>query len=319
MPATPPPLVSIITIFLDAKEFFAQAIESVLAQTYTHWELLLVDDGSTDGSSEIARAHAAARPDQVRYVQHTGHGSRGMSASRNAGVRQARGTLVAFLDADDIWLPDKLEVQVAILEAHPTAAMVAGQTRLWYSWTGSGDDAAKDAMRRVTEAADVLCLPPELLRRYLTDRALTPATCGVLIRREAVERVGGFEERFTGLYEDQAFFLKTYLTLPIYLTSTCADWYRQHPHSHSAEALRTGRYSTHQPSAALVGLFLWLTRHFVAHRVADPVLWRGLARKLARLAVHRVMVGVNRPIKAALAWWYRLKSPPPREEHRGHR
>jgi glycosyltransferase involved in cell wall biosynthesis len=318
MPTTTSPLVSVITIFLDAKVFFAQAVESVLAQTYPQWELLLVDDGSTDGSSELARQYAAARPDRVRYLQHTGHGRRGMSASRNAGVRQARGTLVAFLDADDIWLPDKLEVQVALLEAHPTAAMVAGQTRIWYSWAG-GDEASKDALRRVSEPPDVLYPPPRLLRQYLTDRALTPATCGVLIRRDAVDRVGGFEERFTGLYEDQAFFLKTYLTLPIYLTSTCTDWYRQHPHSHSAEALRTGRYSVHQPSAALVGLFLWLTRYFVAERVTDRALWRDLARKLARLGLHRVMVGVNRPIKVALAWWYRVKSPLPREEHRGHR
>jgi glycosyltransferase involved in cell wall biosynthesis len=313
------PLVSIVTIFLDAKEFFTQAIESVLTQTYPHWELLLVDDGSTDGSSEIARGYAAARPEQIRYVQHPGHGSRGMSASRNAGVRHARGTLVAFLDADDIWVPDKLAIQVGLLDAHPAADMVAGRTRIWYSWAGGGDDAAKDTIRHVSEPVDVLCPPPELLRRYLTDRALTPATCGVLIRRDAIDRVGGFEERFTGLYEDQAFFLKTYLSLPIYLTSTCTDWYRQHPHSHSAEALRTGRYSAHQPSAALVGLFLWLTRHFVAHRVTDRALWRDLVRKLARLGVHRTMVGVNRPIKAALAWWYRVKSPVPREEPRGHR
>ena len=301
----PAPLVSVITIFLDAKRFFAEAVESVLGQSYAHWELLLVDDGSTDGTSELARQYAATHPDRIRYLDHVGHRHRGMSATRNLGLQDARGALIAFLDADDVWLPQKLEVQVALFAAHPGAEMLAGTTRLWHSWSGRPEVAGTDSIRKVSEPADALYAPPQLLRRYLNDQALTPATCSVLIRREACDRIGGFEDRFTGLYEDQAFFLKAYLALPIYLSSTCTDLYRQHPASHSAEALRSGRYSAHEPSPALVDLFLWLARELVTWRTVDPGVWHGLLRKLVQLILHRTMVRVNRPLKALVAWWYR--------------
>src|SRR5262249_44847302 len=135
------PLVSVVTIFLDADErFFEEAIASVFAQTYTNWELLLVDDGSTNGSSEIARRYAREHADRIRYLEHPGHQNRGMSATRNLGVRHARGEYVGLLDADDIWLPEKLERQVAILEAHPEAGMVYGPTLVWYGWTGEPED-----------------------------------------------------------------------------------------------------------------------------------------------------------------------------------
>ena len=129
------PLVSVIMIFLNAERFITSAIESVLAQTYAAWELVLVDDGSTDGSSAIARRFAQLQPARIRLVEHEGHANRGMSASRNLGLRQARGAYIALLDADDVYLPAKLERQVAILQAQPEAAMVYGATLHWFSWT----------------------------------------------------------------------------------------------------------------------------------------------------------------------------------------
>src|SRR5690349_4394466 len=232
------PVVSAITIFYNGKTFIAEAIESVLAQTYPSWELLLVDDGSTDGASEIARDYAARHPERIRYLEHAGHRNRGMSASRNVGLQNSRGALVAFLDSDDVWLPEKLARQVAILDAHPDAQMTFGPTRLWYGWTGDQADAARDTLRPIHAAPDGLYRPPEMLQRFLRGRALTPATCSILIRREALARTGHFEERFTGLYEDQAFFVKTYLGLACYVTSDALDLYRQHGESHCAVALR---------------------------------------------------------------------------------
>lgn len=85
------PLVSVVTIFLDAERFIEEAIESVFAQTYDRWELLLVDDGSTDRSRDVARRYAARYPSRVRYLEHPGHQNRGMSPSRNLGIAHAAG------------------------------------------------------------------------------------------------------------------------------------------------------------------------------------------------------------------------------------
>jgi glycosyltransferase involved in cell wall biosynthesis len=102
------PVVSIVVIFLNAEQFIREAIESAFAQTYKCWELLLVDDGSADGSKAIAHQYAALYPERVLYLEHHDHQNRGMSASRNLGVSHARGKYIAFLDADDVWLPHKL-------------------------------------------------------------------------------------------------------------------------------------------------------------------------------------------------------------------
>ena len=109
------PLVSAIIIFLNAEKFIEEAIESVFAQTYENWELLLVDDGSTDSSTRIALRYAEQHHDKVRYLEHSGHQNLGMSAARNLGISHAKGAYLAFLDADDVWLPRKLEQQVAIM------------------------------------------------------------------------------------------------------------------------------------------------------------------------------------------------------------
>src|SRR5215204_3697695 len=96
------PVVSVIIPIWNAVRFLPDAIESVFAQTYPHWELLLVDDASTDGSGAIAREYAEAQPGKVRYLEHEGHQNRGVGASRNLGVWNATGRYIAFLDHDDI-------------------------------------------------------------------------------------------------------------------------------------------------------------------------------------------------------------------------
>ena len=125
-PANRPPLVSVVIAFLDGERFLREAIDSVFAQTYERWELLLVDDGSGPAASSIARECAAREPGRVRYLEHDEHRNRGLSASRNLGIAGARGVYTAFLDADDVWLPDKLMDQVAILESRPMSERCTG-------------------------------------------------------------------------------------------------------------------------------------------------------------------------------------------------
>ena len=86
---------------------------------FDDWELILVDDGSTDASTAIAKAWAASDPARIRYVEHDDHQNRGMSASRNLGVAVARGRYVAFLDCDDVWLPSALAHRTRVAAAYP--------------------------------------------------------------------------------------------------------------------------------------------------------------------------------------------------------
>jgi glycosyltransferase involved in cell wall biosynthesis len=107
------PRVSVIVPFLTQERILSEAVESVLAQTYDDWELLLVDDGSTDASPDIVCENADRRPGRIAFPAHP-KGAHGPPLARNARLRHAAGDYVAFLDAEDVWLPRKLEKHTAI-------------------------------------------------------------------------------------------------------------------------------------------------------------------------------------------------------------
>jgi glycosyltransferase involved in cell wall biosynthesis len=137
-------LVSVIIIFYNEENYIGAAIKSVLNQTYDNWELLLVDDGSHDESSSIAMGYARDDPDHIAYHHHSRRENRGMSASRNLGLREAKGGFIAFLDADDVWESDKLKQQMAVFAAHSEVDVICGATLYWYSWTGRLADVDRD-------------------------------------------------------------------------------------------------------------------------------------------------------------------------------
>lgn len=114
---------SVITPFFNAGPYLAEAIASVLAQDYRPLELLLVDDGSTDDHADVIAPFADASA-HVRLLRLPSN--QGPAAARNAGLREARGELLTFLDADDLMLPDRLSVQAAYLEAHADVDVVVG-------------------------------------------------------------------------------------------------------------------------------------------------------------------------------------------------
>lgn len=283
-----PALVSVIMIFLNAETFIEEAIRSVIAQTYTTWELLLVDDGSSDSSGAIAKDFARQDPGRVRYLTHPGAENRGMSASRNLGLRSAGGELIAFLDADDIFLPNKLEAQVRVLRREPASAMVYGPSLHWHSWRGPGHR-RRDVPRRLGVQPDQLIPPPSLVPRYLRLKAQTPATCAVMVRRRVAEAVGGFEEEFRGLYEDQVFFYKIAARWPIYVESTSRDLYRQHPASHVHLARQAGDWTDGRPAASYEHFLRWLADYLEREGIADTDLQRAVTAELwpYRTGVHR--------------------------------
>jgi len=274
------PAVSVITIFFDGERFLEEALESVREQTFRDWELLLVDDGSSDRSPKIARAAAAGDP-RIRCLTAPDGRNHGMSAARNLGLAAARAPLVAFLDADDVYLPGKLEHQVAALEREPRAQLVYGPTIVWHSWTGRPEDAARDRLSKLGVEPGTFVEPPAMLLRLLRREAWPPATCSILARRAAVDAVGGFEAPFTGMFEDQAFFYKFLACHPILVEGQPLDRYRQHAASCTQRSLAAGFWHPRDPSPSHEALGRWFAEYLDSEGVVDLALWAVLRRMLA--------------------------------------
>lgn len=240
-------LVSCITIFFNQEKFICDSIESVLKQTHTNWELLLIDDGSSDKSSEIAKTYSALYPSRIFYYEHEDHKNLGMSASRNLGILKSKGELISFLDADDVWLPDKLEDQIQLLKENPEAGMVYGRSLLWYNWPGNEITETRDHFLELGVTPNSIINPPKLFFIHLKNKYQSPTTCSVLIRREVFDNVGFFENMFTGLFEDQVFFAKLCLKYPVFVSDECWSKYRQHTSSCSFRTQSENYYHTRNP------------------------------------------------------------------------
>lgn len=164
----PDPLVSVIVPVWNGERFLAAALDSIVVPVGALVEVILVDDGSTDGSSAIA----AGRP-MVRTIfqEHAG-----LPHARNRGLAEARGSLLAFLDADDLWSADKLARQLKALEQRPDVSIVLGHTRRM--WAARAPDA-----------------PPPGVEYGEAELALSFGAS--LVRRQVFEQVGRFDESYT--------------------------------------------------------------------------------------------------------------------------
>jgi glycosyltransferase involved in cell wall biosynthesis len=226
------PVVSAIIIVRDGEQFIAEAIDSVIAQDRVSWELIVVDDGSSDATETIVRAYGERIGGRLRLLHHPERANMGMSASRNLGMSEASGQYVAFLDADDLWLPGKLAEQVAILNSEPETAMVYGRTLIWNSWDPSSSEA--DFFYDLGVSADASYPAGALFAQLLANRYQSPTTCNAMIRREALLAVGGCDPLLRGMFEDQLLFAKLLLQFPVYVSSKCWAHYRQHGQSASS-------------------------------------------------------------------------------------
>jgi len=276
------PLVSVVTIFLNEEKFIRDAIESVFAQSCDNWELLLVDDGSSDESTAIARRYEQQCPLKVLYLEHPDHENRGMSQSRNLALDRARGEHIAFLDADDVWTPNKLQEQLAILRSHPDAAMVCGRAQFWYSWTGNPADQPRDSVQQLDVPLDTLIRPPQLLILFLRNE--WASLCDILMRREVLEEIGGYEGSFRGMYEDQVFNAKLCLKFPAFVSS--GSWYRYRQHEEACTFLsnKAGQYyETRQ------AFLIWLRSYLAQQGMKNTEVWRVLREQLWSLRHPRLL------------------------------
>ncbi|MEC4819458.1 MAG: glycosyltransferase [Scytonema sp. PMC 1069.18] len=168
-------LISVIIPAFNGEKTIFYTIESIINQTYKNLEIIVVNDGSTDSTLEIVKRFSDCRLHILSYSQ------TGVAASRNRGLNKANGKFVSFIDADDLWTPEKLEDQFKVLQEHPQAAVA-------YSWTDYIDGEGKfvKSGQRVTATGDVY---NQLLLGNFLENGSNP-----LIRREAMDTVGGFDE-----------------------------------------------------------------------------------------------------------------------------
>jgi glycosyltransferase involved in cell wall biosynthesis len=194
-PSTAQPLVSVIIPTFDRAAWLGEAIASVLAQTYPHLELLVVDDGSHDATPEIVQAFGPA----LTYIRQA---HAGVSAARNRGVEASRGALVAFLDSDDVWLPGKVAAQVALLQRQP-------QVHACYTdeiWIRHG---VRVNPKQIHQKYSGWLFEPSLPRCIISPSS-------IMLRRTLWDQLGGFDEQLPAC-EDYDLWLRLTLCTPVVL------------------------------------------------------------------------------------------------------
>lgn len=268
--------VTVILCFYNEERFLREAVDSVLAQDYVDWELLLVDDGSSDGSVLMAKQYAQSNPDRILYLEHPGHANKGLSASRNLGIDHARGEFVAFIDADDVWMPKKLSNQWSIFEQNQEVTVVLESSEYWRSWDNAQHE---DVVIRVGADEGTYHAPDLMLKLYPLGKGAAPCPSGVMIRRQSLKR-SGFEDSFRGIYqmyEDQAFFCKVYLNEVVYVSHRCNNRYRQRAASLVSSVHESGKYH-------IVRQFYlsWLVQYLKTRPLRYPAVELLVARALQR-------------------------------------
>ena len=186
------PLVTVVIPTWNRRPFIAEAVGSVIAQTYQHWELIVVDDGSTDGTAEWLRTLEDPRV-RVLSLAHTGH----IGQLRNRGAAAGTGEFIAFLDSDDAWLPQKLEAQVKALRDSGAG------------WSYSRFGLMDAHGHTIPLAPDKLRLLSGNIIREMLTFSLSVCTPTIVVRRDLFEAAGGFsEDRRVAVGEDYELYLR---------------------------------------------------------------------------------------------------------------
>jgi len=216
------PLVSIIMLTYNRAEYIALAIDSALVQTYQNWELIIIDDGSTDNTEEIVAPYLGDA--RFRYIKDSTN--KGLYARRHESLSYPTGTYIAILDSDDIWSDShKLEKQVAFMEQHPNCAVVGTFITLI-------DNAGKEFGRTTYHTTDT-----DIRRSILTRNQF--ANSSVLMRASAVTKTAGYRD--FAPCEDLELFLQlgqcgTFANLPEYMLA-----YRVHPGGESSRKVNVAK------------------------------------------------------------------------------
>jgi len=209
--------VSVVIPTYNRARLLAVAIDSVLAQSYQDFEIIVIDDGSTDETKRALEFYLLRQ--NFRYFYQD---NQKQAAARNLGIQKAQGEYVAFLDSDDLWSPAKLELQVKVLDDHPEVGMVYSNQMMF---------------RDKPDAGTIRCRPGTLksgdIFRDLLLRRFYCSTQTILVRRSVIDDVGGFNESLRNALEDWEFTLRVSQRYPIYAIDQPLVWRRIHAEASS--------------------------------------------------------------------------------------
>lgn len=285
------PLVSAAIITHNRAEYLPDAITSVLGQTFRDFELVVVDDGSTDATPDVVAPYL----DRIRYVRQE---NRGKAAARNAAVQLAEGELIAFCDSDDAWLPDRLERQLAVLERRPEVGMVHGQVELV--------DADLRPLPEQNAAHRKLFSAAHRNRATYASYAFNCRCMSstILVRREVFETVGPYDCDLA--IEDYDFYLRLLLDFDLeFMDGPPLAIYRVHPHKTRTTELSSGQIQTAEKHLALLDRRGDIADARIARRnfhLEIAQTWRVLGdRRRARAAALRALrLGARQALRLAL-------------------
>lgn len=216
-------MVSVIVPIYNAENYLHETIKSVFSQTYTNWELILIDDGSTDSSYNIATEYVLMDK-RVRLLAHEGRKNLGVSISRNLGIKSSKGTYIALLDSDDVWFSEKLEKQMQIFESCPEVSLVYTKLKTLFDINlpdfpeicGSGKVGMQD----------------KIFVKMLNDEIWMPNS-SVIFKKDVIKQVGFFEEKLIYQIEDHLFFTKCSFLYKTYFLDEILGYYRIHSTSYT--------------------------------------------------------------------------------------
>jgi glycosyltransferase involved in cell wall biosynthesis len=213
-------LVSVIVPVFNGERYVGEALQSALAQDYPSKEIIVVDDGSTDGTPQALSSFGR----QLRVFRQSNAGA---AVARNAAIAQARGKYLAFLDADDLWLPHKLTAQIAYLESHPDIGMVYSAWAEWHADAG-GSFVAPVSAHSAVELEIEHGGSGWLYNQLLLDCVIHTTT--VVIRADIAAQVGSFDESLKR-GQDYDYWLRASRITPIHKLRAALSLYRIHAQS----------------------------------------------------------------------------------------
>jgi glycosyltransferase involved in cell wall biosynthesis len=215
-PAAPPPKFSVVIPTYNAAPFIADTLNSVLAQTDPDFEVIVVNDGSTDNSREIV---ASFNDPRIKIVDRV---NGGLATARNTGIWASTGELVAFIDADDRWLPGKLAAHRLALDIHPEASVS-------YDWAAFMDEAGNLTGLYMSQSRRIVTHQDLMIKNYLGNGSTFVVRRSVLIEHE------GFDQTLARSEDRELWVRLTYYGHKIQLVPQVLTEYRQHRHSFTAD------------------------------------------------------------------------------------